>query len=172
MPRLGATIAGGYLNLITNGSYATVGGGYANAASTNSATVAGGYLNAASGFESTIAGGQANTASGTASFIGGGVTNIASGFEAVVVALSQNGTSLATASFDQTARIWPTAWIRVQQPVGAFRPATGRGLWGARGPVKRIRHGFMFSSQEGYKFFPMPSAHEIEEKNFKFWQGM
>ena len=37
---------------------------------------------------------------------------------------------------------------------------------------KRIRHGFMFTSQDGYKFFPMPSAHEIEEKNFKFWQGM
>ena len=37
---------------------------------------------------------------------------------------------------------------------------------------KRIRHGFMFASQEGFKFFPMPSLHEIEEKNFKFWQGM
>ena len=37
---------------------------------------------------------------------------------------------------------------------------------------KRIRHGFMFASQEGFKFFPMPSLHEIETKNFKFWQGM
>jgi len=37
---------------------------------------------------------------------------------------------------------------------------------------KTIRHGFMFSSQEGYRFFPMPTLHEIEEKNFRFWQGM
>jgi hypothetical protein len=37
---------------------------------------------------------------------------------------------------------------------------------------KTIRHGFMFSSQDGYRFFPMPSLREIEEKNFRFWQGM
>jgi len=37
---------------------------------------------------------------------------------------------------------------------------------------KRIRHGFMFASQDTVKFFPMPSQKEIEEKNFKFWQGM
>lgn len=37
---------------------------------------------------------------------------------------------------------------------------------------KRIRHGFMFSDGEHSKFFAMPSLHEIEETNFKFWQGM
>lgn len=37
---------------------------------------------------------------------------------------------------------------------------------------KRIRHGFMFASPEAFKFFPMPSLHDIEAKNFKFWQGM
>jgi len=37
---------------------------------------------------------------------------------------------------------------------------------------KRIRHGFMFAAQDGFKFFPMPSLKEIEAKNFKFWQGM
>jgi hypothetical protein len=37
---------------------------------------------------------------------------------------------------------------------------------------KRIRHGFMFASQDKLKFFPMPSMHDIEENNFKFWQGM
>lgn len=37
---------------------------------------------------------------------------------------------------------------------------------------KRIRHGFMFASPDKQKFFPMPSVHEIEEKNYKFWQGM
>jgi hypothetical protein len=37
---------------------------------------------------------------------------------------------------------------------------------------KKIRHGFMFASPDKHKFFPMPSLHDIEEKNFKFWQGM
>ena len=37
---------------------------------------------------------------------------------------------------------------------------------------KQIRHGFMFCSQNESVFFPMPSLHEIEEKNFRFWQGM
>jgi hypothetical protein len=37
---------------------------------------------------------------------------------------------------------------------------------------KRIRHGFMFASQDQTRFFPMPSLHDIEEQNFKFWQGM
>jgi hypothetical protein len=37
---------------------------------------------------------------------------------------------------------------------------------------KTIRHGFMFSSQEGYRFFPFPSLRQIEESNFRFWQGM
>ena len=37
---------------------------------------------------------------------------------------------------------------------------------------KRIRHGFMFASQKKYRFFPMPSLHEIEARNFKFWQAM
>jgi len=37
---------------------------------------------------------------------------------------------------------------------------------------KRIRHGFMFASQNKSRFFPMPSLHDIETRNFKFWQGM
>jgi hypothetical protein len=37
---------------------------------------------------------------------------------------------------------------------------------------KKIRHGFMFASPHRYKFFPMPSLHDIEATNFKFWQGM
>jgi hypothetical protein len=37
---------------------------------------------------------------------------------------------------------------------------------------KKIRHGFMFASPDSYRFFPMPELQEIEEKNFKFWQGM
>jgi len=37
---------------------------------------------------------------------------------------------------------------------------------------RKIRHGFMFASPHRYKFFPMPSPHDIEVSNFKFWQGM
>jgi len=37
---------------------------------------------------------------------------------------------------------------------------------------KMIRHGFMFTSHDKYRFFPMPSLHDIETNDFKFWQGM
>jgi hypothetical protein len=37
---------------------------------------------------------------------------------------------------------------------------------------KKIRHGFMFSDGEHSKFFEMPTLHDIETNNFKFWQGM
>ena len=37
---------------------------------------------------------------------------------------------------------------------------------------KTIRHGFMFASQDKCKFFPMPSLHEIESSNFRFWKDM
>ncbi len=37
---------------------------------------------------------------------------------------------------------------------------------------KKIRHGFMFASQEKTRFFPMPTLHDIETSYFKFWQGM
>ncbi len=39
-------------------------------------------------------------------------------------------------------------------------------------PYKRIRHGFMFASQEETKFFPMLSLSEIENTNLKFWRAM
>jgi hypothetical protein len=37
---------------------------------------------------------------------------------------------------------------------------------------RQIRHGFMFSSQEEEKFFPMPSLEEIERSNFRFYKSM
>jgi hypothetical protein len=37
---------------------------------------------------------------------------------------------------------------------------------------KMIRHGFMFASKDKYKFFPMPSLHDIETNHFRFWQDM
>jgi hypothetical protein len=39
-------------------------------------------------------------------------------------------------------------------------------------PFKTIRHGFMFASQEKYKFFPMPSLREIETSDDRFWKDM
>jgi hypothetical protein len=37
---------------------------------------------------------------------------------------------------------------------------------------KMIRHGFMFASQEKYRYFPMPSLHDIETHDYRFWHGM
>ena len=37
---------------------------------------------------------------------------------------------------------------------------------------KRIRHGFMFASQDEFKFFSMPSPSEIEKMNRRFWRVM
>ena len=39
-------------------------------------------------------------------------------------------------------------------------------------PYKLIRHGFMLAAQDETRFYPMPSLHEIEEKNFRFWKSM
>ncbi len=39
-------------------------------------------------------------------------------------------------------------------------------------PMRRVRHGFMFASQEKSLFFPMPSPEEIESKNLKFYRSM
>ena len=36
----------------------------------------------------------------------------------------------------------------------------------------RIRHGFMFASQDQELFFPMPAPDEIESLNYRFWKGM
>jgi len=36
----------------------------------------------------------------------------------------------------------------------------------------RIRHGFMFASQDKEVFFPMPTSEEIERMNYRFWKGM
>jgi hypothetical protein len=37
---------------------------------------------------------------------------------------------------------------------------------------RRIRHGFMFASQEKVRFYPMPSHDEIESTNYRFWKNM
>jgi hypothetical protein len=37
---------------------------------------------------------------------------------------------------------------------------------------KIIRHGFMFASQQGTKYFPMPPLEVIEKDYYKFWRTM
>jgi len=37
---------------------------------------------------------------------------------------------------------------------------------------RNLRHGFMFASQNQNKFFPLPSAEELERTNYKFWKSM
>lgn len=39
-------------------------------------------------------------------------------------------------------------------------------------PYRLIKHGFMFASQDDLKYFPIPSAEEIEKTNYKFWKSM
>jgi hypothetical protein len=39
-------------------------------------------------------------------------------------------------------------------------------------PASMIRHGFMFASQEEYKFFPMPDMQTIEKNFYKFYRTM
>jgi len=63
---------------------ATVGGGFKNSATGYSATVGGGDSNAASEGYAAVAGGHSNTASGWCATVGGGETNTASGEDATV----------------------------------------------------------------------------------------
>ncbi len=37
---------------------------------------------------------------------------------------------------------------------------------------KNLRHGFMFASQNGCKFYPLKSIEEIERVNYRFWKTM
>jgi len=39
-------------------------------------------------------------------------------------------------------------------------------------PYSMIRHGFMFASHKDSRFYRMPSAEEIEVRNFRFWRNM
>ncbi len=39
-------------------------------------------------------------------------------------------------------------------------------------PLRLIRHGFMFASHRGFKYYPMPSQEHIEENFFSFHKGI
>jgi hypothetical protein len=78
-----ATVGGGWNN-IASGQTATVGGGAFNTASSQTATVAGGNTNTASDLYATVGGGTVNTASGLSATVIGGYTNTASGDYATV----------------------------------------------------------------------------------------
>jgi hypothetical protein len=83
-----STIAGGFYNSITTGSYqSNIGGGNRNAIKFNSfrSAIAGGYENTiSSGHESVIAGGERNNIYSRNSFIGGGSFNTVNALESVI----------------------------------------------------------------------------------------
>ena len=106
----------------TSGSYATIGGGYANVASL-AATVVGGSYDTASGNVSTVAGGFANTASGDGSTMAGGEYNTASGNGSTVVGGSYN---TASGSNSFAAGAYASA---DQDSCAVF------GLWGSTTPM-------------------------------------
>jgi hypothetical protein len=75
-----STVSGGVLNSVPDdGWYATIGGGYGNAATTGSTTIAGGYYNGANGLASTVGGGAYNSAVGNYGTVPGGLDSHASG---------------------------------------------------------------------------------------------
>ena len=115
------TIGGGIGNKAGNGTgvlddaaFATVGGGYANAASgfasnvtggaNNTASglysfIGGGFLNQATGSRGGVAGGQFNTASGNSSIVAGGDSNAASGaLSAAVGGIGNTASGVASAT--------------------------------------------------------------------------
>lgn len=86
-----ATIGGGNANA-ANGDYATVSGGLSNGASSSAATVAGGWLNIAVGPYATVGGGGANNATSEDTTIAGGRVNTASS-EGATVSGGNNNTA-------------------------------------------------------------------------------
>lgn len=72
------------IDLQSNGSYATVGGGRDNEANGTYATVSGGWRNVADGRAATISGGASNQASSTDATVCGGVRNRALGFRSTI----------------------------------------------------------------------------------------
>ncbi|MFO1313638.1 MAG: tail fiber domain-containing protein [Burkholderiales bacterium] len=85
------TVGGGWGNIagddagtVIDHAFATIGGGFFNAASGKYSTVGGGFNNTASGLHATAGGGAQNIASGLHATVGGGDTNAASGERATV----------------------------------------------------------------------------------------
>lgn len=78
-----STIPGGHSNVVTSGSFATIGGGFTNdvGASTNAdyATIAGGRENSAQADYVAIGGGQTHEVTGAHGSVGGGLSNDVSG---------------------------------------------------------------------------------------------
>lgn len=94
-----STIGGGWGNTIpATGTFAFVGGGGGNTASSSNATVGGGDGNAASAYAATVSGGNHNAASVERATVGGGGNNSASGYAATVPG-GYNNTALGAASF-------------------------------------------------------------------------
>ncbi len=99
-----ATVAGGFLNAAggigaaigggrsntANGTYASIAGGFTNTASALQASIGGGTLNTASGSNATIAGGASNQATTQNAAVGGGTGNQATASAATIAGGNTN----------------------------------------------------------------------------------
>jgi len=92
-----ATVGGGWLNAASSHS-STIGGGYSNQASAPYCAVGGGRNNSASYYAATVGGGMVNTASSYAATVGGGDTNSAGGERATVAGGRENSAGAAYAT--------------------------------------------------------------------------
>ena len=86
-----AAVAGGQFN-VASGTYSFVGGGSENSSTDFFATVSGGFDNLA-GDTATVGGGSANLATGSNAAIGGGEHNVASGVESTIAGGTHNQAS-------------------------------------------------------------------------------
>jgi len=92
-----ATVAGGVSNS-ASGSFATVGGGSYNNASSDFTTVAGGSSNTAVNFYATVAGGGHNAAGNQKATVAGGYSNYAPGVSATIGGGEHNDASASFAT--------------------------------------------------------------------------
>lgn len=145
-------VSGGYNNRagnddadVTNTAFATVGGGFANAASGSVATIAGGQQNVAIGSASTIGGGVGNNASGVNATVGGGQGNVAGGFASVAPGGYNN-----SASGDRAAAVGG----ELNVASGSYSWAAGRRAKTQTPGVSPVRHdgSFVWADSNDFDF--------------------
>ena len=109
---LGGTVSGGLGNLAQ--TYAVVGGGLSNSATSDGATVSGGRGNLTTGQGAAIGGGDGNIAGGFDAVVSGGRINVATGNYSVIPGGRNNGASgeysfaagQNTSAFDASSFVW------------------------------------------------------------------
>ena len=150
----------GESQVTTNAWFATVGGGYTNTASADSATVAGGNANTASRFSATVGGGYTNTASGFAATVAGGAENIANVDYATVGGGHHNTASEGDATV--AGGYWNTASAGVATVGGGqANAATGPGATVAGGFGNAANASFATISGGGPTNLAIPDTRNI-----------